>query len=60
MAWDSMEAKKLGEEIWMAYRANSRHNFGDGSATTIGTPYSRLGGEKGCDAPVIWDSGCRK
>jgi len=52
-----MEAKKLGEEIWMAYRANSRHNFGDDSAATA---YSRLAGEKGCDAPVIWDSGCRK
>lgn len=35
MAGDSVEAKKLGEEIWIAYRANSRHNFGDDSAATM-------------------------
>ena len=60
MAGDSVEAKKLGEEIWIAYRANSRHNFGDDSAATMGTAYSRLAGGSACDVRVIWDSSCRK
>ena len=60
MAGDSKEAKKLGEEIFKAYRANGTNSLGDESATTMGKAYSRLSGGMGCYIPVIWDSGCSK
>ena len=44
MAGDSKEAKKLGEEIFKAYRANGTNSLGDESATTMGKAYSRLSG----------------
>ena len=32
----------------------------DNSATTVGSAYARLTGGKGCQIPIIWDTGCSK
>ena len=62
MANDSkpQEVKKLGEEIFKAYRAAGAKNMGEDSATTMGKAFSRYYGGRGCYIPIIWDTGCSK
>ena len=55
---DDSTVEKLGEEIYRAYAARATEV--DNSATTVGKAYARLTGGKGCQIPIIRDTGCSK
>ena len=57
MGGDSKEAKKLGENIFKAFRASSGNSLCDESATMMGKAYLRLSGGKGCRVVTFLSSG---